>query len=138
MQFDKNGVSGNLTELHVKACTCSNRQIHAWYEAPFYFLFPTFLISIIHFWISKNRFWISINRIMDIQKSNYGYPKFSKILFDFWISINKAEYWISKNRIIDIQKSNNGYPKIDSKNLTEFWISIIRFLDIRNSIFGYT
>ena len=42
---------------------------------------------------------------MDIQKSNYGYPK--------------IEFWISKNRIMDIRKSalfhdiqnsNLGYP----------------------------
>ena len=35
---------------------------------------------------------------MDIQKSNYEYPK--------------IVLWISKKRIMDIQKSNYGYPKI--------------------------
>ena len=36
---------------------------------------------------------------MDIQKSNYGYPK--------------IELLTSKNRIMDIQKSKYGYPKIE-------------------------
>ena len=34
--------------------------------------------------------WISKNRIMDIQKSIYGYPK--------------IELWISKNRFMDIHE----------------------------------
>ena len=66
---------------------------------------------------------------MDIQKSNYGYPKFSRILdilkyTDFLIS--KNELWISKNRIIDILNSvlfldiqmyvsmTFGYPKMST------------------------
>ena len=32
----------------------------------------------------------SKNQTMDIQKSNYGYPK-----IDFWISENVADFWIS-------------------------------------------
>ena len=54
---------------------------------------------------------------MDIQKSNYGYPK--------------IELWISKNRIIDIQKSNYGYLKI------ELWISKNRIIDIQKSALFY-
>ena len=50
---------------------------------------------------------------MDIQKSNYGYPK--------------IELWISKNR----QKSNYGYPKI------ELWISKNRIIDIQKSALFY-
>ena len=58
---------------------------------------------------------------MDIQKSNYGYPKFSMIFgypkMYFRISINrfldmKNELWISKNRFMDILKYIFGYPKI--------------------------
>ena len=59
---------------------------------------------------------------MDIQKSNYGYPKFSRIFgypkMDFWLF--KNELWISKTRIIDILKLNS-----------------VRFLDIQKCILGY-
>ena len=51
------------------------------------------LVSIIHFWISKNRF-------MDILKYIFGYPK-----IDLWISniqliflYPKIDLWISINR----------------------------------------
>ena len=68
------------------------------------------------FWLSNilHDFRISINRILDIQKSNYGYPIFN-LIFDILNSIwgyPKLDFWISKNRIMDIQKSNYGYPKI--------------------------
>ena len=63
------------------------------------------------FLIFKNHpeFWISINRIMDIQKSNYGYPTISNILgypkFYFRISLNRSDLRISINRIMDIKNS---------------------------------
>ena len=71
---------------------------------------------------------------MDIQKLNYGYPKFCSIFgyIDFWIS--KNELWISKNRIndilnsvwvLDIQKCILGYPK-------KHW-----FFDTQKSNYGY-
>ena len=75
--------------------------------------------------INKAEYWISKNRIMDIQKSNNGYPK-----IEVWISKNLAEFWMSlsgqfvQNRIMDIQKSNNRYPKI------KLWI-------FKNSNYGY-
>ena len=62
---------------------------------------------------------------MDIQKSNYGYPKIdwiSIILFLFTL----FDLWMSTNRIMDIQKSIPA----------EFWISIILFLDIYYLIYG--
>ena len=55
---------------------------------------PDFLISInqfldiqksVEYWMSiiqSVEYWMSKNRIMDIQKSNYGYPKFS-IIFGY-------------------------------------------------------
>ena len=82
---------------------------------------------------------------MDIQKSNYEYPKFSMIFgypkmdilkfTDFWIS--KNELWISKNRImdilnsvrfLDIQKCILGYPKRHWFSYIQDWI-----MDIQNS-----
>ena len=57
---------------------------------------------------------------MDIQKSNYGYPKIELLISKNRImEYPKKELWISKNRNIDIQKSalfydiqnsNLGYP----------------------------
>ena len=56
---------------------------------------------------------------MDIQKSNYGYSKFSMNYgyqkMYFRISINR--FLDIHNSFLDIQKSIYGYPKI------HFWIS---------------
>ena len=66
---------------------------------------------------------ISKNRIVDIQNSNYGYPKFELWIsknqhyfriypkFDLWISLNWADLRISINRLKGIHKSNYRYPK---------------------------
>ena len=77
---------------------------------------------------------------MNIQKSNYGYPKFSMILdiqkcSDFRMS--KNEYCVSKIRIIsvwflDIQKCILGYPKIHWFLHIQKWI-----MDIQKSNYGY-
>ena len=59
---------------------------------------------------------------MDIQKSNYGYPKFSiifgylkmyfRISINQFLDIQKGIMDISKNRFMDILKYIFGYPKI--------------------------
>ena len=96
-----------------------------------------------HFLISKNHaeFWISINRIMDIQKSNYGYPKISIIIgypkFYFRIALNRSDLRISINRFKDIHKSNYGYPKFSMIFLypkMHLRISKNAFMDIQKSI----
>ena len=51
--------------------------------------------------LQADLFRISINQIMDIQKSNYGYPKISNILghpkFYLRLSLNRADLRISIN-----------------------------------------
>ena len=67
---------------------------------------------------------------MDIQKSNYGYPKF-KIIFGYpkihlRISIIHRDFWISKNVFSDIHNSikdiHNSFKDIHNS-----------FMDIHNS-----
>ena len=77
------------------------------------------------FWITsiqRNLGKISVNRIMDIQKSNFGYPifnldfldiqiRFIDILnFDFWIFLNRIMDIQKSSRILDIQKLSFGHP----------------------------
>ena len=46
---------------------------------------------------------------MDIQKSNYEYPKFSRIF-----GYTKMDFWISLNTLIfGYPKMNYGYPKLE-------------------------
>ena len=78
--------------------------------------------------------------IMDIQISNYGYPKFSMIFgypkMYFRISISQfldIQKWIMdiQKWIMDIQKSIYGYPKL------HFWIISIIILRYPKFIFWY-
>ena len=71
---------------------------------------------------------MSKNQIMDIQKSNNGYPE-----NDFWISKNLAEFFIAIIRILDIQCSIYGYPKIDFRiSKKSIFVHSKIILDIHN------
>ena len=137
-------------------------------------MFPIFGYPKIELWISKNQIMDILNSagfldiqkrsfgypklhwfldvqkwIMDTQKSNYRYPKFSiifgypKMYFRISKNVFYTDFWISKNRIMDIQ---NSAWLLDiqkcifmyfwiSKN--ELWISKNRFVNILKYIFGY-
>ena len=81
---------------------------------------------------------------MDIQKSNYGYPKFSMIFgypkihwfldIQKWImDIQKSNYgYLNSVWFLDIQKCILGYPKIHWFLDIQKWI-----MDIQKSIYGY-
>ena len=61
-------------------------------------------------------------RFLDIQKSNYGYPKIQSLQNAEDTRLNTLKC----SRFLDILKSNYGYPKLElwiSEIQHDFWIS---------------